>query len=1264
MSFRRVCLLFSFAIFATCPATIAHAVGCTPLQNCTLSGGTPPQISPPVGEPFGDMSSGLFMYSKTDMTVAAPIPIVITRTYRSEDRNSANGFNVRDFGLGTSLNYVIYLYSAAEVTGGSSPYANASIVLPDGGQIKCTCASGYSCATYQSAVLTCGTSQPSGAWFASTLQYQAAAGDFTVTRKDGTIYTFGIDAPLQSIQDRYGNSLTINHVSGQSGPISNITASNGRYVTFQYDANSVGSVIFSITDNTGRSFQYAYNNSTDALTSAEPYLVDEGNWGETQYAYGNSADPGDITKITLSIGSGNINYVTYGSNHRVSSFSSNTASDGYSYIYKVPNGYVSEAEIDLPDGTARNLFFDPNGYLTEDQRAPSSLDEWTCYTRDGDERITQIVEAGNTACPPSQGSQALQTAAFGYNSLGDVASVTQTPGPQNLPSVTSSFEYQGLGSGLFDELTQATDPLNNTTNYYYDSYGSLSSVTDPMNRTTTYDSNSSGQLQYIMDPLNNKTTFGYNPTSGDLASITDPAQEETQFFTDGVGRLTSMQSPAGDTSHWAYDFRDDVIEATDGNGNTTYYSYDGFGELTQVNDANGNQITITRPATLNKATVCDPAGNCEVSNYDVSGKKTSFVDKRGVTTAYTYDNLQRLSVANTNGAGKAGYGKDNIVYAYDNLDRVTSASNTGSLLKSTTSYTYDGVNNLLSELTSTTNQGSQSGGISAYTYDADSRVTEMQITPPGGQLYPSSSYIYDNDSELTGAANTTIHYDNDGRRTSLIVANGSTNVTTNYGYDVASRLTSQSYGYGIGQSQLGNLTYGYDQDSRLISEGGSLASTTLPASEGPNTYYKTNQIETWNGASPSATPDAANNLTSYPGAGPANGASFTWDDRNLLWEASGGTFTSFDSYYDTSMRRQQMTSAYDGTNYYADDGHDMVASDNSGGLSYFTTPPGSPEVFEFNNPTGPLVPLHDQLGSTIGLVNSSGALQTQYTYDPFGNVTTSGQSSAFPFLFAGMEYDSATTLYHTQSRYYSPGLQRFLSEDPQGFDAGPNFFAYVGNSPANATDPLGQAWWDSNDDESGGDTGAGSASFSGGVDINMGSWFQSIGSWFSHLFGGGGGGHQSINPKDTTGQHFPACDMSGAGRKGTCADQKKSASSETVVIFQSVSVSASGNAQSATTGVQPVISAIACFQMLSEARTMSKASTPCHQELSNCNEIDDAGKYVDCLQNFLVKYNGGSSFGKAMYNCTCQKAGDSVCNNFWSHAAACGFAYPSAVKPQ
>src|SRR5207245_899140 len=108
-----------------------------------------------------------------------------------------------------------------------------------------------------------------------------------------------------------------------------------------------------------------------------------------------------------------------------------------------------------------------------------------------------------------------------------------------------------------------------------------------------------------------------------------------------------------------------------------------------------------------------------------------------------------------------------------------------------------------------------------------------------------------------------------------------------------------------------------------------------------------------------------------------------------------------------------------------------------------------------------MVPINDLPGSAVGLVSSSGSLATQFTGvcpersrgKPFGK--PSPTTSAYPYLFDGMEYDNTTGLYHTQARYYSPVLERFLSEDPLRHGAGVNFFSYAGNDPVNGTDPLG-----------------------------------------------------------------------------------------------------------------------------------------------------------------------------------------------------------------
>ena len=81
-------------------------------------------------------------------------------------------------------------------------------------------------------------------------------------------------------------------------------------------------------------------------------------------------------------------------------------------------------------------------------------------------------------------------------------------------------------------------------------------------------------------------------------------------------------------------------------------------------------------------------------------------------------------------------------------------------------------------------------------------------------------------------------------------------------------------------------------------------------------------------------------------------------------------------------------------------------------------------------------------GDTIALSDSTGTLVAQYTYDPWGTLTsTTNPSLPNPYLYCGaygVRWDSDLGLYLMGARWYNPATGRFLTRDayPQGLLCG------------------------------------------------------------------------------------------------------------------------------------------------------------------------------------------------------------------------------------
>ena len=93
--------------------------------------------------------------------------------------------------------------------------------------------------------------------------------------------------------------------------------------------------------------------------------------------------------------------------------------------------------------------------------------------------------------------------------------------------------------------------------------------------------------------------------------------------------------------------------------------------------------------------------------------------------------------------------------------------------------------------------------------------------------------------------------------------------------------------------------------------------------------------------------------------------------------------------------------------------------------------------------------------SVSGISTANGETVQTASYSAFGNLLNQSTTNTNTLKYTGREIDPETGLYYYRARYYDSNSGRFISEDPLGFQAGINFYAYVRNNPVNANDPTG-----------------------------------------------------------------------------------------------------------------------------------------------------------------------------------------------------------------
>ena len=112
---------------------------------------------------------------------------------------------------------------------------------------------------------------------------------------------------------------------------------------------------------------------------------------------------------------------------------------------------------------------------------------------------------------------------------------------------------------------------------------------------------------------------------------------------------------------------------------------------------------------------------------------------------------------------------------------------------------------------------------------------------------------------------------------------------------------------------------------------------------------------------------------------------------------------------------------------------------------------GGAVAFEINDEL--LIPIHDLSGNVRACLNRFGDVVEKLSYTSFGpESSTIGLS---PWTFASKRQDPHFGLMYFGQRFYDPHTATWLTQDPLGYSAGPNLYAYVRNNPLTRFDAFG-----------------------------------------------------------------------------------------------------------------------------------------------------------------------------------------------------------------
>lgn len=924
----------------------------------------------------------------------------------------------------------------------------------------------------------------------TVMNYNSFGHITTIVDPAGVTLTFGYDSnnKLTSVTNGLGRTLTLNY-SATNGLLSSVSDGNGRSVSYTVD--SATNNLTSVTDLNGKIWTYEYdqpgrmtkhfkpaNPTTAIVTNVYDSLGRIKQQKDYQLNAWDYYFAGSRTEEVNPNGKSSVLYYNYlGKPAKAINQIGKKSTTTY-------DGQGRTTKVTAPEGNAVQFVYDNKHRVTQTtaKAKPASglADIVTSATYDATwgkvktttdnmGRVTTFnydPANGNllSVVSPSVTGLGSSTVSMTYNARGQVLTVTSPDGIVGKNTYDTSTEK--LTSSIADF---GVGRLNLTVNFGYDSVGNLTSVQDPRGNTAN--------VSY--DVLRRVTQ----------TTAPSPFSYVTKFTFDDNGNSTKVERQTSDplnpwqTSQATYSADNKVLTAIDPQGNVTTMTYDTLQRLWKVTDAASRVVERFYDDANRISSIKDPAGITAVTyTYRDNGGLSTLKDARNFVTTYTVDGHDRADKTtypdstfeqvtsrdgNSNPLTVVTRSGATVTLTYDELNRVKTKAPAS---QPTVTTVYDIAGRVVTVSTPTV-AGDPASGTFTNFYDTAGRFYKEQYPDTlsvtheldaNGNVtkttYPDGYYVqrvFDQlnrltDIKLNGAGTSAVQFEYDAlsRRTKLTYENG---CSTSYGFEVDNDMNLLYLNF-VGSSV--GFNYGFDNVNQMSMQG-----TTDPAN------YR------WTPGSPATTTYAtASNINQY---GTVGGTGFTYStdgsltndgvnkyeyntERMLTRVRNAGTNAIIADYlYDPSLRQRQKNVGGTKTNYYYAGWQRLADYDGSANTlqTRYVYGTGLDEVLIQISSGGTKTYFHaNHQGSVSAITNSSGAVTSTYKYSPFGE---SPSMSGTIHGYTGQRFDPETGLYYYKMRHYSPKLGRFLQADPIGYAAGLNMYAYCGNAPMGATDPMG-----------------------------------------------------------------------------------------------------------------------------------------------------------------------------------------------------------------